>query len=314
MQLALGHVLALSAAVVWSLNFTAIRHLHETLNPFTVASMRYAQAGAIALVIWAVRRPRLGRLTRRHWGMIVAFALLIGPVYQVLLNYGARGTSAGLIGLITASQTLHVAWASSLVLQEKLTAQRLVAIALAFAGLSLPIVLAGQIGYTHWHFPAVVIVTSMIAATNVILPRRMSVHVGAVDLTALVMIIAAVASLPLFALGGAAEVRQLDAGGWGAIVWLGTIGHVFAFILWYTALRRLRAVAAGFYLFVMMMLSSLWGYLLLSEPWHWTYAAAAVAVLVGLYLNATGGPAPRPDAISAQAAAAANPTATEARD
>ena len=191
--------------------------------------------------------------------------------------------------MIVATQSLHVAWAGALFLREKLNGKQGLALAVAFGGIALPLLVDGDVSFVAPVYSLMIAAGAVLASSNVILPRILTAHVNAIDLACLVLLLAALLCQPLMSGTVIAEARGMDGRAWLATVYLGTVGMVGVLPIWYAALRRLPAVTTGFYLFVMMIGSIVWGALLRGEAVTWTYIAASLAVLVGIYLNATAG-------------------------
>ncbi|MEX0775427.1 MAG: DMT family transporter [Phycisphaeraceae bacterium] len=283
-----GHGWALAAALIWSVNFPLIKIVRRELDATTLVGLRFEIAATMVLALWlAVRRPRLRGLGVRGWILVILMTALIGPLYQVLLASGAPGTSAGLIGLIIASQSLHTAWLAAILLHERFGWRQVAALAIGFLGLAAPILWSGNITYVAPLFPLLVFAASLVAPLNTVIPRMLHRHVESFDLATLVMVLAGVMCLPMFTPTALGQLGDLSVSGWSAMLWLGSIGHAGAFMMWYAALRKLSAVSTGFYLFVMMLGSTFWGWLILDETLSTTYALAALAVALGLWLNAT---------------------------
>jgi len=176
-----------------------------------------------------------------------------------------------------------------LFLGERVARRQVAALMIALAGLAVPLVAGDGMGYLSIGYPLMILVGAVMASTNIILPRVLIAHVNTIDLACLVVIVGAILSQPLLVFEGLGSLSDLSVTGWWVVGYLGTVGMVIVFLIWYAALRRLPAVTTGFYLFVMMVCSVIWGAWLRDEPFSWTYAVAALAVLLGIYLNATSG-------------------------
>lgn len=285
-----GHGLALGAALLWSVNFALLKVARGAgLGPLALTAGRFEVAGMLIVLLWVFfRRPRWRSFGWRGWAVVGVMAVVVGPIYQVLLAYAAKGTSAGLIGLLIATQSLHVPWLAKLLLGERFGWRKGLALGIAFAGLSLPILFKSQLAYEALIYPVLIGFCGVVGSLNTVLPRMVHRHVESFDLATTMLGVAAILCLPMLTPGSIHEYRELSFRGWAAVIWLGSAGHLGAFLLWYAALRKLSAVSTGFYLFVMMLGSMFWGWALLREPMNWTYGAAAVAVLIGLWLNAPG--------------------------
>lgn len=306
-HLLLGHGLALGCAMVFALNLSLIKVAREDLGALELAGARFWIAGLVAMGLWCVRGwPRWRGWDRRAWWWVGMGAVLLGPVFLIMLNTGAVGTSAGLMGVLMATQALHLAWMGPLFVGEAVGVRQLMALGVSFIGIALPLTLGGEVAFSIWWAPLLVGLASGLGAMNVVIPKVLHGRVETVDLATTILVIAAIFMLPLMgARGEFHQFREMSVTTGLAVLWMGSFGQIGVLVLWYTAMRRLTAVTAALYLFVLMLASSVWGLLLLGEVPHWSEGLAAVVVLVALRINAAGGKAARRRE-AARAAARAN--------
>lgn len=290
-HLLLGHGLATVSVLIFSLNLSLIKVARADLGPLELAAARFWIAAALVGVFWLVRgRPEWRAWDRRTWRWVGVGAVLLGPVFMVMLNAGAAGTSAGMMGLLMATQALHLAWLSPVFVGEAVGVRQLMALAVGFVGIAIPLTVGAEVTYAVWWAPLLVGVASGLGALNIVIPKVLHGRVQTLDIATTLMAISAVACLPL--MGARGEFHQyahMSVPTWLAVGWMGSVGQIGVLLMWYTALRRLTAVTAALYLFVLMLTSSGWGYLVLGQPPHWSEAVAAVIVVAALRVNAAGG-------------------------
>lgn len=291
LHLLLGHGLAFLCATTFALNMSLIKLARADLGPVELGAARFWIASAIILLLWAVRgRPRWERWNAKTWTWTAVGALGIGPGAMILLNTGSTGTSAGMMGLLMATQALHLAWMGKVFLGESVGVRQLAALAVGFLGVLVPLNFGGEITYSIWWAPLLVALAAPLGGTGVIVPRAVPGHVTPLDLTTTLLLLGAIAFLPLMgATGEFSQYRAVSGTTAAAVVFMGTFGQVGVVVLWFTAMRRLTAVTAALYMFVLMISASGWGYLLLGESPHWSEAVAALIVVIALRVNAAGG-------------------------
>jgi|GEM_PF-6073605 len=294
----LAHVAAFAAALIWSANFTLIKIARDELDPVAMYLLRYGIAALFAASIWLFRKPKLSGLSWKSWLVIAALAAMVGPIYQVLLIYGAAGTSAGLMGMLIATQSLHIGWQAPLVLREHASARQIVALILGMVGVCLPIIWAGDFSFEAIVYPGVIAIAALLSGFNTVIPRRMRDHLHPLDLMPSIVILAVLLSIPLINQSSITQWRELSFKGWMILIYIGSIGLPLAHLLWYFCVHNITAVTAAFYFFVMMALSAAWGMVLLDEPFIFIDAVAIAVILAGLLLNAKARSAnSSPDAI-----------------
>ncbi len=284
--------MALGAAVIWSVNFALIRYmrLDAGLEPIPFALLRFDIAALAAGALMLAKRPRLAGLGRRGWATLVLLAILVGPIFQIMLATGARTTSSGIMGMIMGAQPLHIAWLGLVLLGERVRPAQWAAILLAYVGVALPLAMGESLDLRDGLAgPGLVFIASLFASMNGVLPRGLRHRLSPRDMLMTLMVLSALISLPLMSAEVIGQWSGLGVDGWAAMAYLGLPGQLGAIGLWYAALWRLRAATVAYYLLVLMMLSAGWGWLIHDEPLTAWHAVGLAFVGGGLILNTRAG-------------------------
>lgn len=284
-----GHAAALLCAVIWSANFMLIKYARAEVSATTLCVLRYTFALGAVLPVWLWRRPNLRAITRKQWLVLALLAVLVHPLYQLLLMFGIKGTGSGLVGLLVATQSLHLSWLAPLILSERMTGRDGLALLLGGIGVTLPL-----LGLNDWSmqsliYPLAILAAGALAGLNTTIPRRMRHHLPPTDLMLVVMTLAI--GLTMFMATPTTVRAAVNASGKTQLIalWLGTGGMVLAQALWYRAARAVPAGALAVYFFVMMSLSTLWGVLLMDERFTWREGSGMAMVVVALLINSPHG-------------------------
>ena len=281
----IAHAAALACALVWSAAFALIKLARDELGAVSLGLLRYDLAAVAVAITWIWRRPRVTGLGTRGWCFMFFLAAMTGPLYQILQNVGAAGTSSGLMAMLVATVPLHVPWLAAVILRERLTIVSATALGLGIAGVSIPIVAGGDLSFTTIAYPGLIALAALIGALSTVLARRIRHRLEPWDMMCLVCVLAAVAGLPLTTAHTLREWTELSWTGWAAAVYLAIPGTVICLALWYAALRRLDATTVTFHMFVMMIVAALWGWIIHDEPFDWPDRAAVLLVFAGLIVN-----------------------------
>jgi drug/metabolite transporter (DMT)-like permease len=286
-------VVATVLCVAWGLMFIVQRLALEVAPPLWVAAGRLT----VAAVTLSLLAPQLRRLSRRGIWIVLALGLTNQFLFIGLQVAGLRTVAAGPAAAIVYLQPVLVVVASGPVLGERLTARRIVAALLGFAGVAVVglhqsatasaggvlLLLAAAVSWTVG-----ALITS--AVDEPIVPLVVGQHfVGAPLLVA----VAAIAE-PFPALTTKFVL---------CIVFAGTCGSAMAWMLWSMLMRRGEASVVSTWLFAVPILAAVLGVVLLDEPVSLALAVGIVLVAVAVRLAATpaGGRSRRP-ADSADAA------------
>jgi drug/metabolite transporter (DMT)-like permease len=279
-----GHADTRAIAVVlcsiWGAMFVVQRLALEVAPPLWVAGGRVTVA-AVSL-LWLA--PQLRRLSRRG----VATAVVLGVVNQYafigLQVAGLRTVAAGPAAAIVYLQPVLVVLASGPVLGERLTARRIAAVLLGFAGVAVVglhqsatasaggvlLLLAGAVA---WSVGA--LITS--ATAEPVIPLVIGQQLVAAPL----LVATAAALEPVPALSEKLVICLVAAG----------CGSSLAWILWSLLLRRGEASVVSTWLFAVPVLAAVLGVVFLGESVSLALAVGIALVAVAVRLAATAGPA-----------------------
>jgi drug/metabolite transporter (DMT)-like permease len=245
---------------------------------FTVQALRYAVAAALLLVVarlagQSVRRPR-----GTEWAWLAAVAVAGLMVFNVALVRGAEHAEPAVLGVAVASVPILLAVAGPLLARRRPVPAVLAAAVVVTVGAALvqgtgrtdaaglgwaAVVLACEVGFTLLAVPVL----------GRLGPFGVSVHT---------CWLAAVGMGVLGLVGeGPAAALTVDAGDLLAAVYLALVVTALAFVLWYTAVRRLGSARAGLLTGVAPVAAAVGG-VVLGGP------VPGVVALVGVALVAVG--------------------------
>ncbi|MBP2354732.1 drug/metabolite transporter (DMT)-like permease [Kribbella aluminosa] len=214
-------VLSLAAGagfvVFWSCGFIGARWGTQYTNAFDLLAWRFLVAGAIAVVILAVRRPRI---SRRDLATQVWMAFLTQFVYLGLIFTGIdHGITAGVTALIGSLQPILIATVAGLLLGERVSRRQWLGLVVGLVGVGL--VVADDLSAGHGS-PLLFLVPiggllGLVAGTC--LDRRRRPSTSSLDALAIQSLTSAVLFTAL-----AASTHRLtvpsEPGFYGAVLWL----------------------------------------------------------------------------------------------
>lgn len=281
------HAMALTTALIWSFSYIHVIWLSEHVSPTQLVGLRMNFFGLAIVAIWLWRRPKLSGFTLRHWLLIIAIGLVGGPGYHLMLAWGAAENriEASLMGLIIATVPIHVGWLAWLALGERLTLQRITALALGLGGILL--VVYGQFGEIAFWQPAIagpvaVTIAAMLGALNTVMSRGARTIISPLDLLAISGVFSVVACLAYQPFVNMGDVLDMPWTGWWAAFYLGIPAIGVAYFAWFMAVSGLPAVSVAMYLFLTSVLSAFWAWLWQGNQLGWPYVLGSALVLSGL--------------------------------
>jgi len=133
----------LTTVVLWALNLSVTKYiLEQGLEPLSYATVRYALAGAIFVVLTLLVERTL-RIERRHI-LVLAFASLALWVNQLCFVFALDKTTASTIGLILGAIPIFAALFGVVLGRERLNRRFWLGAGVSFVGVGLVAVGAGS--------------------------------------------------------------------------------------------------------------------------------------------------------------------------
>jgi drug/metabolite transporter (DMT)-like permease len=278
--------LALVAAI-WGGTFIAGRIATTQMPPETAAFWRYVVA-TLALVVAAVAlEGGLPRLNRRQWIAVTLLGATGVFAYNLCFMVGLKTVTAGRASLIVALNPALVMLGSALAFGERIERQRLVGVALAFAGAATvighgnPLALldgAAGAGEVLIFGCAVSWMAFTLIAKRVMTglsPLAMTTYAS---ITGTLMLAAAVAAT------GATFAPHPSLAGIASLAFLGVFGTAVAFVWFNDGVRILGPVRAGVFINLVPVAAIALGALVLGESIDLPVIAGGALVIAGVWI------------------------------
>ena len=281
-----GPLYLAAAASIWGSMYVVSKVLLTTLEPLELVWIRYAVAlialGATGLAArqnWHIAKPDLP---------LILLVGLIGYCLSIWAQFlGTQYSSAQFGSVITSATPAFMILFARILLKERLTRQKSLAIILATLGV-LCIVGIDDLDAGTQLGAWILMLAALAWALMSVLVKRIPARYPQLVVTFYAMLIAWLFITPL-------TFRQLAALPvvifatpqlFGGILYLGVISTALAFFLWNKGLQLTDASSGGLYFFFQPLVGALLGWLLLGEtvgPGFWLGAALiAVGVLLSV--------------------------------
>jgi drug/metabolite transporter (DMT)-like permease len=261
-----GLVFLLITSVGWGLNWPAMKHLLTEWPPLSARGLSGLAGAGLLMAVAGLRRQSL-HVPRAAWGRLVLSAVLNVTLWMTLMGVALLWLPASEAAVI--AYTMPV-WASLLawpILGERPTALRLVALLLAFGGLTA--LMGGNgIAASLAKLPGIVftLIGAFGFALGTVLAKRLPVQLPALTLAAWQIMIGC---LPVALAGLVFEhphFAALSATGWGLMVYMTVVVFCICYASWFAALSRLPASVAAIGTLLVPVIGVIASALLLGEP------------------------------------------------
>ena len=280
--------IGLIVAVLWGLNFIAIKLGLADMPPLLLATIRFIIVCIPA--IFFLPKPPVG------WRQLIALGLTLNVGQFAFLFVGIKlGMPAGLSSLVHQSQAFFTLVFAALILGERWEWNNLTGLIIAAGGM---VVVGSQQGgsMTAAGFWLTLCASSSWGMGNVII-RRASKDTPPFSMLSLVVWASAVAILPLGLLsllfeGPAVWKTAWESLNWvtlGSIVYLAYFASLCGYGLWGRLLSRYPAAAVAPFSLLVPIIGMSSAVLFLNETFSLWQIIGAILVMLGLAVNVFGG-------------------------
>jgi drug/metabolite transporter (DMT)-like permease len=271
------------AVVLWGFSPIGTRYMvgagFAAAPALAFTGLRYGLAALIfSPLLWQARH-----WDRRDWALGLLCGLLGVAGYNMPAALGQRTVSAGLTGLLDGAEPLMIVVFSAIAYKRLPSRLTIIASALGLGGIILLAKGSGPDLGDPVGIALVLLGAILWAAYCVVIPALINRR-GALPATAVSMLFGAVPML----LAGLPQMQGMVAVMTGAqwvVTWLLIIGtSVIAMLAWNAGSAALGAEKAGWYLYLLPVVSLVGGALILGEPIKFVELAGGMLILVAVYL------------------------------
>ena len=268
-------LLGLAAPLFWGTGLTLAKPAVTHFPPLFMMLLVY---GAIALVMLVTVREKI----KTPWKSVQLIAAFAVTIQGAFLFWGLRGVEATTANLVLQTQVPMAVLLGWMMTGEALNARKLIGMAVALVGVATVIGLPEQ---RPPIFPvALIIVGAFFWALGQVFAQKLGKDSGVMLLKA-----NAVASTPqLFiatALIETGQIESITSAGpieWATLAFVGIVGFYFAYIAWFSLLRRAPMDEAAPFILLMTPIGVLTAVVVLGETISPAQILGGAVLLFGL--------------------------------
>jgi drug/metabolite transporter (DMT)-like permease len=276
-----------AVTVVWAGTFSAIKALLDHGVPAAdIAVSRYLVAAPGFAAAYRLSGGLRGA-TRETLVRVVVAGLFVVTTYHIALNIGERHTTSGTAAVIIAcAPAITLALSVALGL-EVFSPRRVVGLAVAFGGVVIVILLGSgqEISFESAKGPLIVLIAAFSFAAYNVLAKPLIARHSAIAVSSAASLAGTGALLPFLSGDSVDVARDLSAGDWALILYLGLAATLAGYIAWTIALRALDPSRAVAFLYGIPVMAVVIGAVTLDETVTVWLAAGTVLVVGGIALT-----------------------------
>ncbi|MDN4472186.1 DMT family transporter [Demequina zhanjiangensis] len=274
-------------ALGWGSSFLFIELALRSFSPSQVGFGRLAVG---ALVLWLMvaaqrRRPRLG-LT--GVAAVAAVGLFMSGIPLILIPMAQQSLTSILASLLNATTPLWTAFFVALLIPaERISRSQLAGLLVGVLGIAI---LVGAWNVADFPLGGVLLMLGATACYGIgsTLSRRLLARVDESHtvLSATQIGVSAVMLAPFAVVSGSPEPSAfaLDSVALWGLIGLGVLGTSYAYVLFWRVVKIAGATTASSVTYLVPVVATTLGVLVLGEKLHWYEVAGAAVVLVGVWL------------------------------
>ncbi|MDA1330326.1 MAG: DMT family transporter [Chloroflexi bacterium] len=242
----LGLLAGLLASAIWGGMYVVSKVVLEVIPPFTLLSFRLV-LGTLALGLWLAWRRKLPKLDRSQWLGFLGVGVLGYAVSLGLQFLGTRLSNASNAAVVTSATPAFVYLFAAILLHEKFSRRRLLALVLSTFGV-IAVIDPGRAALLPelWRGNLILVLAAITWALYSVLARKATQELGALSFTFVALIGGLLASVPLaFWEFSQNQPMSMNASIFAGVLYLGLISTALAAWLWNLAFERLEAGLAS---------------------------------------------------------------------
>ena len=261
-----GILCGLGAASIWGGMYVVSKVVLEIIPPFSLVSLRLI-LGALTLVLVLWMRGFFPTISRKQVWQVLGVGLVGYGVSLSLQFLGTKLSTAANGSLVTSATSALVLIFAAILLKEKITALRLIALFLATLGVVAVIdPRSAQLNPDLFLGNILLIGAAVTWALYSVLVRKTTQNLDVIPFS----LIAFLGGLPIVMPAGAWELKtmgvgEISLGAVGGVLFLGIISTALAMVLWNNAFALMDASLASLTFFAQPVVGTVLGWLFLGE-------------------------------------------------
>jgi len=280
-----GILCGLGAASIWGGMYVVSKVVLDIIPPFSLVSLRLLLGALTLAIVLAVRG--FPKITRRQFWQAVGVGFVGYGVSLSLQFLGTKLSTAANGSLVTSATPAFVLIFAWILLKEKITSLRLIALLLATLGVVAVIdPRSAQLNPDLFAGNLLLLGAALTWALYSVLVRKATQALDVLPFS----LIAFLGGLPVSIPAGAWELKTIGVGEISlgvveGVLFIGIISTALAMLLWNTAFAYLDANLASLTFFAQPVVGTLLGWLFLGEEITPLFLVGGMLIGVGLVIS-----------------------------
>ena len=278
------------ATLLWGGNFVIGRAVAGDIPPITLAFLRWVVAFLIFFPIAYSRTKKEWPMLKKHFGAILILALTGVAAFNTLVYIGLHYTTSINASLMNSSTPIIIYILSFIFLKERLTKFQLFGTLLSLAGV-LFIISGGSLesllAFSFNKGDLIVVVAVICWSVYSLLIKTYAGKLPGYATFLVTIALGALMLLPftVYELLTTSQTIIWAPSTFGAILYVGIIASIVAFLSWNTGVVALGANKAGIYLNFIPLFATIFAVIFLDEKLLVAQIVGGIAVIAGVFIT-----------------------------
>ena len=274
------------AASIWGGMYVVSKIVLVTIQPLALVWLRYVTA-LVTLAVAALVSKQSWRIHRRDLPLVAGIGIIgyAGSIWAQFL--GTKLSTAQMGAMITSATPAFMVVFGRIILHEKISVRKSLAVSLATIGVVLIIGLGTAHANRFDELGGLVLaVAALTWALMSVLVKRVPRNYSQITITFYAILIAAIVITP----AAIRQVAKIPAEAWlypgiiSGVLYLGVISTAGAFFLWNKGLQSVEASSGGLYFFFQPLVGTILAWVILGEMVNWSFGLGALLILGSVFL------------------------------
>lgn len=280
------YLLLLFISLIWASSFIVVKNATLEIDPIDLGFLRFLVATPIMFLILFFKKKDV-HFPKKEFPSLIILGLT-GVTLLYLFQYvGISYTTASTSAILINTNVLFIAFLSVFLLNETLSAKRILGIALSFLGVF--VVVFSNIPEENYLFDNLFFIGSILVllsafcwAIYTIIGKRLLKKYDPLVITTYAFSLGTLFYIPLVISDIQVDIQNLTFNGFLSIVYLAIFCSVFGYIGWYYALKSTEASKASVFLnfipFFAIIMSFFYG-----EKITFVFIIGAILIIYGVW-------------------------------
>ncbi len=275
-------------SIIWGMAFVAVKYSVTFLSPVNLTLLRWFMASGALLILAPFFGKGKGKFQLKDLPRLALVSFASVVTYHLALNFSESSISAGLAVLITSLGPVFILLLSRLFLAERHGRNILLAMPVAFAGITILSVGSDiNSGGSSLYGIIEAIGAALSYSVFAVFSKPLVMKYGAIPVTIWVGLLGTLMLIPLVSGSFVSQVSVLPADGWISVLYLSLASTVLGYMIFYTLVNRGAVSRLAVQLYLIPLVGVIGGVVLLGESISMFTIAGGAAVLLAVAI-ATG--------------------------